>query len=124
MKPSKRLLRHTPLRARTGLRRGRLRSVNPERRKKRFAQQFGSTERVRWYVAHQCVSCGTSAKPRQYSHYKHGPCKTAAEGVPQCADCHREIHDKGIETHQRRRGVDLEAEAARFDQMWREHSGR
>lgn len=114
-------MKRTPLRRKTALRaRKRLRQINPQRKAARFRQQFGSEGRVAWLKGFPCISCGTRARI-QYSHARHGPTKTADEGVPQCADCHQDVHDRGIKTHQADYRVDLAAEARRFARLWREY---
>lgn len=78
-----------PLRRRTPLRRS-----NPERLARRRACEFGGQSYRAWLLSHPCCTCG---EPRvELSHVRsRGAGGKAADMVPQCRACHRELHASG-----------------------------
>lgn len=108
------LKRKAPLRNKGGgLKRVRLRPVNPERRAKLEARNFGDAARI--IRAMPCATCGRPG-PSQASHVVArgmGGCKGSSEDlIPQCARCHRELEDHGRKTFEAARRCDLRALAA------------
>lgn len=92
---------------------GPIKPVNRERRERNWEDYYGSVERVKAIQRLSCLACGST--PSQNAHVR----SRAAGGtwkdvVPLCGKCHTEQHQVGVETFQERRGLDLEAEAARL----------
>ena len=98
----------------------RLKPVNSARKAKRFERDFGS-KRV-WIVAMPCVAACSAPAPSDPHHVK-----TRASGgtkrdlVPLCRKHHNLFHSVGsAATFERETGVDLRAEADRFEAEWQE----
>jgi hypothetical protein len=76
---------------------------------------------------HACSVPGCDRKPIEFAHVKtRGSGGHDKDGVSLCLEHHREQHSIGIETFQRRHGIDLWAVAAAFvratpDKALREH---
>ena len=69
----------------------------------------------RWVRSHQCVVLGCKDGPIQFAHVKsRGAGGGDWYGVALCLGHHREQHDIGIETFQRKYGIDLYELAAEF----------
>lgn len=69
-----------------------IRPRNPERKVRTFARKFGSVERVAWFKAQPCQTCGSSG-PCENSHLLcGGPPKVI---ISQCRRCHEEFHRLG-----------------------------
>jgi hypothetical protein len=94
-----------------GLKRSRIRPVNPERRERRRESQFGDhAERVR---SLPCLVPGCREVPVHAAHVRSRAAGgSAADLVPLCWRHHREQHDRGVRTFERIYGVDLAAIAA------------
>lgn len=67
-----------------------------------------------------CCTC-TRRPPSEPSHAKtRGAGGRREHLVPQCHDCHRELHDVGVDTFQaRHHGCDLVALAREYAAQWR-----
>lgn len=63
-----------------------IRPRNPERKARTFARKFGSVERVEWFKAQPCQTCG-SPGPCDNSHLIHGGPPEVI--LSQCFECHR-----------------------------------
>jgi hypothetical protein len=99
-------------------RRTRVHAVNPERKARLLAEQFGpEAEEIR---AMSCVVCGHP--PPSHAHHV---CSRGAGGkkqdlAPLCAPeigregCHQEVHRLGVETFEKLHQVNLAREAARI----------
>lgn len=66
-----------------------------------------------------CSTC-TRRPPSEPSHVKtRGAGGKRQDLAPQCSECHRELHDVGVDTFQaRRRGCDLVALARAYAAQW------
>lgn len=94
-------MKRTPLKRKT-----RLRRQNPERAKRRKAEQFGPQSRLARLML--CVVPTCSRTPCQAAHgLSRGAGGKDCDVAPLCSKHHREQHDVGIETFQARRNVNL-----------------
>ncbi len=110
-----------------------------EKKRAKFAREFGSVERVEWVHEEPCVVCGYAGpKPRDNHHTKgdgtsrKGPYESI---VPLCKSrwnanlgmvvpgCHTLVHSEGVDTFRERRGITKEwAElAAETQSRWLEY---
>lgn len=103
--------RKTPLRSNSGLKtKTPIRPKNPKRAAKLRKKQFGGAYRD-LIVSLGCCVCGRS--PSEPAHVKsRGAGGTAKDMVPLCSEHHREQHQIGIRSFERKHGIDL-AELAR-----------
>lgn len=92
------------------MKRGKLKAVNAKRKARLRLEQFGQhAERIRGMF---CVVPGCP-EPTEAAHYKsRGAGGKAMHLFPCCRGHHQEQHDLGIETWQRKYGLDLAALAA------------
>lgn len=114
-------LRRSTLAPGAGLeRRTRLKPVNPKRRAKSWAKNFGPKRA--WIVEQDCVVPGCWRRPVDPSHVRsRGARGTSADLVALCSGLeghHREQHDIGIHTFQAKYGLDLPAIARRLEAEW------
>lgn len=128
------LRRSTPLRAKSRLesksqlrrsgpiaRRTPLRAVNPVRRQQRFEDAFHSVAFVTWIKSLSCSVQGCRSRRIEAPHVSsRGAGGTYEDVVPLCSRHHRESHDVGIRTFERRYGLDLVQLAGVIADRWRE----
>lgn len=102
------LKRKTPLRARgsslsgprkSTLRRSRVRTANPKRKRSEWKRAYHSAERVAFVKALPCVACGFDGFPlRENAHTVNGGAGRKGDYVtiiPLCKSCHTKQHRKG-----------------------------
>jgi hypothetical protein len=102
-----------------------LKKRNPERRAKRFEQQFGSVAFVKWVNLQECIIPGCGGWPCEAAHVtSRGAGGTAEDVIPLCAAHHREQHTRGVETFAREHDVDLRALAEWTQTRWTLYQGK
>lgn len=101
--------------------RTRLRPVNPHRKAKLFAMQFGgpdypARDYSAWIRERPCLVVGcVSGDPVEAHHYiSRGAGGKAQHLVPLCRACHRDVHQIGAQTFQRIHNLDFRAVAAQL----------
>lgn len=107
--------RKTPL-----ARGGRIKPRNAKRHSANWLRAYGSAERVQWVKSLPCLVCG--ATPSENAHVYTGGMgrkADAAKIVPLCLIHHAEQHAYGNRTIEDDYWLDLRAEAARIEAMWR-----
>ncbi len=122
------MVRRSPLRGSSALqssrpvvRRTRLRTRNQERLDLRRHLQFGP--KADWIRGLACSTCRAPA-PSDPSHVtSRGAGGTAADLIPQCRVCHRQLHDVGRWTFEEEMGVDLGDLVERYEEFWRRVAG-
>lgn len=78
------------------------------------------TRHEKWVRGHDCCVPGCTGTPIEFAHYRDasnagtGLKSHSCFGVSLCFAHHREQHDTGVETFQKRHGIDLKALAAEF----------
>jgi len=94
------------LRLKGGLRKSWLNPINRTRASLRKLAHFGA--KADWARRQPCSTCG-APPPSQASHAlkSRGASGTAYHVIPQCAECHRLVH-QGVETFQKLKNCDLE----------------
>lgn len=109
-------MKRTPLTRKTRMKRGpgpkrrtRVKPSNPARKAKRHAEQFG--EHAETIRALPCCVCGAPPPSDPHHSRSRGAGGTAADLVPMCRAHHREAHDAGRLTFERRHSIDLAAVA-------------
>ena len=94
---------------------------NRKRRPTEWQRAYHSTARVEWVKAQRCVAFWHGCVgPIQNCHVVTGGMGRKADYtaiVPGCAHHHAEMH-QGVQSFQRKYGIDLEAEAARVAALW------
>jgi RNase P subunit RPR2 len=96
------------------MKRSPIKRSNPARKRKRFAEAFGSRERVEAIRRTPCVVCGVV--PSENAHVRsRGAGGTWQDVVPLCRDHHREQH-AGARTFEANHNLDLATLAAHFAQ--------
>lgn len=99
----------------------RLRTKNPDRRRREFARCYGSPERVAFVQARPCVVPRCGASPCENAHVGTGGAGRKADAdrvVPLCPAHHRELHRRGARTFAVAHDLDLQLHAARADALW------
>lgn len=92
---------------------------NPKRRERLFEDAFGSVERVEWIRRSPCVVPGCEGFPCENHHWPtKGAGGKATDISPLCIPHHREFHQLGPETWQRKHGIDLSATNAATEAAW------
>lgn len=91
------------------MKRSRLKPVNPKRRRKLLAEQFG--EQAKHCRSMKCVACGNPPPCEPHHAKTRGAGGKDHHCVGLCPSCHRAVHQMGVETFQERYGVDLMYEA-------------
>lgn len=127
-------MKRTPLQRTRQIKRGKQLVKSRIKRKRRkpseFARIYGSKARVEWVKRLPCVVCGE--RPCDNAHIVTGGMGRKADAdkiVPLCGEqvegwifdkvcCHRMLHVLGVETFQKRTGIDLEQEAAKCEAAW------
>ncbi len=100
-----------------------LRAINPERRRLLFERQFGSKERTRFIRDFPCATCTNSKRLTQCSHVKsRGAGGGPDDMIPQCYQCHHELHQIGLEAFEQKHQVDLVKLARRDSDLWRKRA--
>ena len=91
---------------------------NPERLKRRRDLQFGP--KAEWIRTLPCATC-KAPTPSDPSHVRsRGAGGTAADLIPQCRACHRQLHDRGRWTFEKEMSVNLVELVERYEGLWRE----
>ena len=93
------------------------------RRKRKFERQFGPPGYVEWMQQQNCIVCGRT--PCEVAHVRSRGAGGGWENntVPMCTVCHRQQHDCGIQTFQRRHSVDMAERAREYTTRWQERGG-
>lgn len=119
------LTRRTPL-TRTPMPRGTtpMRKVNRTRRATNHARAYGGPERIAWVRSLPCLVAwsGGCAGAVENAHTETGGMGRKADArtvVPLCHQHHRLLHDCGRAWFEEQYSVDLSAEAARVEALWR-----
>jgi len=116
------LAKERPWNSLNGARKRRLRSVNPERRERRWQEAFGSEARVEWVRKQPCEVCGE--RPSENAHVRsRGAGGTHEDVVPLCAPHHRQQHDIGIRSFSELHHIDLARAARETHARWLEERG-
>lgn len=96
-------MKRTPLNRRTPLKK-----ANRKRQRARFERAYGSPANVERIRNTPCVICGRT--PSEAAHVRsRGAGGTWRDIVPLCSEHHREQHQVGIATFERRHKIDLAA---------------
>jgi hypothetical protein len=96
-----------------------LKKVNRERRAARNAITFG----VQAKACRRLPCCVCARRPSDPAHVRsRGAGGTDSDCVPLCSRCHREQHDKGIETFQKKHNIVLEVVAAELAAAIKQHN--
>ena len=107
------------------MKRTRIRPVNPDRRKKMFARNFGP--KAAWVRDQGCVVCPYPSRA-EAAHSRArgmGGCGgSAADLIPLCRSHHAFLDDQcgSSAVFQEATGVDLVAEAARLEDEWQQRA--
>ena len=94
---------------------GHLKRINSKRRRLSWKKHFGSQEYRAMVIAMDCLVPGCSQRPVDPHHYPTvGAGGTYRDLTPLCgggSGHHREFHDDGQETFQKKHGLDLKESA-------------
>lgn len=117
------LARKTPLAPGTKpmKRGGRVRAVNPKRRKALSEEQFG--EKAVWIRAMPCCVCGYRPPSDPHHVKSRGAGGRAEDVVPLCRLCHDWIHASGRYSFERAKGIDLRVIARCLHAEWEANQG-
>lgn len=118
-----------PARRKSPIRKIRVKTSNPQRRKKSFARAYGGKERVRWVQTQPCCVAAYFAVHRDLVdnvHIETGGAGRKADAntvVPMCRDHHRLLHQMGRAAFEKRYNIDLGKLAQRTQARWLAFSG-
>lgn len=117
--------RSKPL-ARTGAlkRKAKLPPVNRKRKAKTKLEQFGPKERRRFVRTLACIVPGCNGPSENAHNPSVAAGGKAADVSPICRAHHTEQHLIGIQTWQRKYGLDVEATNAATEELWADYQRR
>ncbi len=107
------LTRRKELRAKKSIRRR-----NPKRAKKRQEQAYG--DKAKYIRSLPCCVCHKPGPSDPHHYPTRAAGGTSKDLVPLCREHHREFHDTGADTFQRRHYIDLKSRAERYEGWYHE----
>lgn len=84
--------------------------MNRARKRTEWARVYGSTERVQFIKALPCCVSSCDRRPCENAHAKGGGMGRKADArfvLPLCTKHHRELHNIGVRTFEKRHAIDL-----------------
>jgi len=105
-------------------RRVRVKAVNPARKAKRRAEQFGDDGYADWLRDLGCLVCGRTEEVGCHHVRSRAAGGRPEDMIPLCRLCHTLVHCVGAESFPRLYGVDLREAADRLWLRWRAFAAR